>query len=49
MAPQYQIHNNGPWSDWEQYTRQRAKEEGVLFVITGVTGQLLVQICEAEP
>ena len=47
IAPQYETHNNHPWNDWEKYARQRAKEEGVLFVITGVTGQLLVQICEA--
>ena len=37
MAPQYKIHNNGSWNNWENYTRYKAEEKHVLFVITGVT------------
>ena len=42
MVPQYPIHNNYPWNDWEEYVRQRAREERSLYVITGVAGVLLV-------
>ena len=44
IAPQYSLHNNRSWNDWEKYARERAKEEGVLYVITGVTGQLKLVI-----
>ena len=44
IAPQYTNHNSHSWNDWEKYARQRAKEEGVLYVITGVTGQLKLVI-----
>ena len=44
IAPQYKKHNSPFWDDWEKYARQRAKEEGVLYVITGVTGQLKLVI-----
>ena len=40
VAPQYLDFNNGGWGDWEIYTQKKAKEREVLFVITGVTGEL---------
>ena len=46
IAPQYSIHNSRSWNDWENYARGRAKDEKVLYVITGVTGKLeLVIAC----
>ena len=41
VAPQYLDFNNNGWGDWEKYTQKKAKKEKkVLFVITGVTGEL---------
>ena len=42
IAPQYRAFNSRGWSDLEEYTRKKAKERKVLFVITGVTGELHV-------
>ena len=41
MAPQYIDFNGVVWDNWEIYTRKTAIEKKVLFVITGVTGDLV--------
>ena len=40
IAPQFSTHNNEDWKKWEAYTIRKAENVGVVFVITGVTGQL---------
>ena len=47
VAPQFTTHNSESWAKWEKYAISKALvTNGVVFVITGITGQhaMLVEI-----